>query len=91
MNHIATRWQITLAADTAFATPIIDEFSSAQLLTYVASGLTPSTAYLIRADYYFDDFSNSGFGTATSFTTLAANLIAEPGTLAAASQGCGDC
>lgn len=78
MTHVATLWEVTLAADTNFDTPVIDEFTAVFLTEFVPSGLLPLTDYLIRATYYGSDGSVSDPGAATAFTTIAANTQPEP-------------
>jgi len=91
LAHVATLWEVTLAADTGFLTPVIQDFTSTYLTQYDAIGLLVGTDYIIRATYFFDDGSNTGPGAATAFTTLAANTEPEPGSFEFATQGCGAC
>lgn len=80
MIHVATVWQIALATDQLFAAPVASVFTTTDLLTIPSiAGLTPLIDYLARANFLFDDSSSSGFGASTAFTTLAADLIPDPG------------
>ncbi len=78
--HIATLWEITLATDPGFLSPVVSIFTTTQLITLPFSGtvLIPLTNYLARAKYYEDNGDVSPFGAATPFTTLANGTIPVP-------------
>jgi len=90
--HAATLWQITLATDTLWATPVFSSFTTL-LLTAIPfiDGLLPATNYIARVAYYDNLGATAGFSADFPFTTLAADLIDPPGSFAQADQGCSDC
>lgn len=89
--HAATIWQIALAADTTFSSPVADIFTAEDLVLITIDGLTPSTAYIARARYVDDSGTLSDWSESVSFTTLDENGTPEPGSFTATSQGCGGC
>lgn len=92
--HVATLWQIALAADTTFSAPVASIFTTLYLTTIPnISGLLVATDYIARANYYDNLGVESGFGPSLAFTTLAADdaQAPQPGIFQEATQGCGDC
>lgn len=77
--HAATIWQVALATDPTFASPVFELFTT-EFLTEIPSitGLEPNTNYLIRAAHIDNLGVSSGFGAATAFTTLGANTLPQP-------------
>ena len=80
MSQIGTHWQVALATDPTFAAPVKDvtTYDVNQLTVYSPLGLTESTAYLMRAALIDSISGEGGFGPATPFTTLVANVEPEP-------------
>lgn len=90
--HAATLWQITLATDAIWASPVISIFTTIDLtLISFIDGLTPSTSYIARVAYYDNLGATVGFSADFPFTTLAADAVDPPGSFAEAEQGCSDC
>lgn len=68
--HAASRWQVTTAADTAFAAPILDTGDDAARLTsLVAGSLSPGTSYRARVRYKDSSGLSSGWSEAATFAT----------------------
>jgi SPP1 family predicted phage head-tail adaptor len=80
----ATQWQVTMAADAGFHTPIINQVTTTDLnsitlqagklaySTYTIDGhhtLIPNT-YLVRVNYAGKQYDASVWSTAVSFTTM---------------------
>lgn len=73
--HVKTQWQITTAADTGFASPVIDtEDEFVQLETYRSpdNWLRPATDYLVRVRHH-DGTNWSDWSAADAFSTTAAD------------------
>lgn len=71
-THAASQWQVTLAADTSFASPVISTGDDAtNKVSYAASGLTASTNYIARVRYKDSAGNYSSYSTSASFTTAA--------------------
>jgi hypothetical protein len=77
-QHIETTWQITTAADTGFAAPIVDVTSETDLLAHNEIGvLTPSTDYIARARTS-GLYGDSEWSDTVAFTTESASPQPEP-------------
>lgn len=69
-TQAAAQWQVTTAADTGYATPVISTGDDAVHLTsYAATGLSPSTAYIARVRYKDNHGNYSAYSTNASFST----------------------
>lgn len=77
--HSATIWQVALDTDPSFTSPVFELFTTT-FLTEIPSitGLDPNTNYLIRAAHIDNLGESSGFGPATTFTTLGSNTLPQP-------------
>lgn len=72
-THAASQWQVTTAADTSYASPVISTGDDATNLTsYAASGLTGSTDYIARVRHKDSTGLYSDWSADESFTTAAA-------------------
>jgi hypothetical protein len=69
-THAATQWQLTLATDPTYSSPVVDTGDDASDLTsYSATGLGPGTAYIWRLRYKASDGTYSDWGTDSFATT----------------------
>lgn len=73
-SHVSSQWQVTTAADTGYAAPVIDTGEdTVNLLTYNASGLIAETGYIARVRYKNTPTGqHSPYADGTAFTTAAA-------------------
>jgi SPP1 family predicted phage head-tail adaptor len=71
-THRATHWQITLATDTLFATPVIDAFSTVDKTSLIlpAGKLAFETEYIVRVSYSGRLFDASPWSVSSKFTTI---------------------
>lgn len=79
--HVASIWQIALATDPTFSSPVASVLDTDAPFTSIPAitGLTPSTNYLARVRYIDDLGAFSDWSDAVAFTTLAENTVPEPG------------
>lgn len=71
-THVSTTWQITLAADTGFASPIVNELTESQLTAFLAEELDPATAYRARVRFR-GEFATGPWSEVVEFETLGAD------------------
>ncbi|MCL7965372.1 MAG: hypothetical protein M8858_08140 [marine benthic group bacterium] len=71
LAHYLTQWQITLATDTGFASPVQDVVSNTSLLELRHTGLSPSTNYIARVRYI-----DTGIGVSEWSDAIAVNTVA---------------
>lgn len=76
-THLASKWEITLDADSGFETPGISYWSCKNLTTLIQTGLTPETDYRARVKYAGEDGTQSDWSDAVQFTTLAEGEVPE--------------
>lgn len=76
-----TRWLVTTLADIGFETPVVDVTSLVDLLTHLAEGLTPGTAYRAQALVYSDQLGLAAVSTVGEFVTIAAPTAGDTPTL----------
>lgn len=86
-THQSTDWQVTTAADTGFATPVVNVNSTTALLAYLSEGtLSGSTACIARARHNGELF-NGDWSNVASFTTDAAIPKGDQPTLSPVDEG----
>jgi len=80
-THLATQWQVTLTADTTFASAVFDsETDAVNLLTRTATGLTAETGYISRCRYQDNHSDWSNYSSTDAFTTDATPANTNPNT-----------
>ncbi len=71
--HLASQWEITLDADSTFASPILDVWDCRNLLSLLYTLLSPEIDYRARLRYIGEDGTKSDYSNVVTFTTLAAD------------------
>lgn len=71
LPHYLTQWQITLSADTTFASPVQDIVTNTALEAVRHTGLTPSTGYIARVRYIDTGLGISEWSDAINTNTVA--------------------
>ncbi len=85
-THASTTWQITTAADTGFAAPLVDVTSTTDLLSYLAEGLPDATDLIGRARHNGDGGGLGDWSDTEAFTTLADETVGDTPTLSAVDE-----
>jgi hypothetical protein len=67
--HLSSQWQVTLTADGAFASPVVDVTSGTDLETHTATGLLENTGYISRVRYRDASGDWSSWSLTVGFTT----------------------
>ncbi len=69
-THTASQWQVTLTADTSFASVVFDSgVDPSSLLSILATGLTHNTGYIARVRYQDSNGAFSAYSATAGFTT----------------------
>lgn len=80
-THASTTWQVSLADDTEFSSPVVNVTSATFLVAYIAEGLIPNTNYVARARHTGSQGGVSAWSNTVEFTTEDAFPQPEPPTL----------
>lgn len=86
-EHDSTRWNLTTAADTGFASPIWNAVSSVDLLGRVLDELDPETDYIARAFHRGVIGGESPASNVVEFTTAAAVPLPDTPTVTVEDKG----
>ena len=86
-EHASTRWQVTNAADTGFASPVWDVISESDLTFRLLEELDPETAYIGRALHTGDIGGDSDWSNVVEFTTEAAVTLPDTPTVTLLDRG----
>lgn len=69
-THAASQWQVALATDPTFSSPVYDSgVTGANLTSVVATGLLPAVSYIARVRYRDEIGLWSGYSASFPFTT----------------------
>lgn len=79
-THAASQWQVTLSADTGFASPVVSTGDTADLTNRAVTGLTAGTAYRARVRHKDAGGLYSPWSAAATFSTSAASPTNRPPT-----------
>jgi len=71
LGHFLSQWEITLATDTTFSSPVQSFVSNAFLTEFRHTGLSPSTNYIARVRYV-----DAGLGISLWSDAIAVNTVA---------------
>jgi hypothetical protein len=71
LSHFMTQWQVTLATDTGFNSPVQEIVTNTHLTAVRHTGLTASTNYIARVRYIDAGFGISAWSDAINVNTVA--------------------